>query len=301
MNKKLMNLIAVGSSVLLVSMMSTPLVAQQLGAGGIRSLEAGQPLVIGSFEDSLQYAGEQVRPLEGGASVQVDALRDEGAVIIELKTTELSGPLHVAEDLFLEGDIRLVMDTFVGSQPFMAGGIAQELRVHGDTGRMSALLPELFAHLVGWGDLDVYVDGQLLYEGLDAHFMITDSVRRGLEGAYQIIRSRDETVYDPSLPDKTGFVYSQDLELHLWVAPPGAAIVDLGVPGFFLSLNLYVQAPPLEGVTASTPPMLEPPEEEPEEQGEKGNNGIGNGTDPQPPGNPPINDGEDSGRGNGRK
>jgi len=279
----------------------------QLGDSGVWSLSASAPLIIGSCEDPFRYDGTDVRPLEGGARLDVDSLKDEGTVRIEVNTTEGSGPIRLSAETSLSGSIVLLMQEFTGSEPFQAGGVAEALRLHGDTGRMSAAMPELVAHLAGWGRLDIYVDGELRYEDLAAHFMLTESVRRGPEGGFAVFRASDGTVYDPSLEDKTGFVYSQELELHIWASSSSESIGISPGEELFLHLKLAVDEALLAGRTIGVRSPEEPqtpgaPEEPEDDGGSKGNNGIGNGIDPQPPGNPPINDGETDGRpGKGKK
>jgi len=295
--------IAVGASMLLA--MGAASVAQ-LGDGGVWSLSASAPVIIGSYEDPFRYDGTDVRPMEGGGRVDVDSLKDEGTVRIEVNTTEGSGPIRVSAETSLSGSILLLMQEFTGSEPFQAGGVAEALRLHGDTGRMSTAMPELVAHLAGWGRLDIYVDGELRYEDLAAHFMLTESVRRGPEGGFAVLRASDGTIYDPSLEDKTGFVYSQELELHIWASSSSESIGVSPGEELFLHLNLAVDEAPLAGQalgveSPEAPPSPEDPDEPEDGGGSKGNNGIGNGVDPQPPGNPPVNDGETDGHpGKGR-
>jgi len=280
--------------------------------------EAELPLIIGDVSDPFQYDGLNVRELDGTATLDVDPVLNEGTLIAELKTTEASGPVVISATQQLEGTIRVVMDDFFGLELYQSGGIAEELIVHGDTGVMTAEMPEMLAEVVGWGFLDIYLDGELIYEDLEGYFVVTERVRRRSEEGFEVLRSSDDVIYSPDLEDKTGFVYATDKELHIFAS--GSS--DEGV---LLRLNLLIQEeivgfggeappppeeppaeeppaeePPAEEPPAEEPPAEEPPEEEPpaeeppEEEnpnkGPKGNNGIGNGLDPQPPGNPPPND-----------
>jgi hypothetical protein len=273
-----------------------------LGDRGVWSFAASAPLIIGSYEEPFRYDGFDVRPLEGEARVDVSALADQGSLIVDVATTEESGPIVVSPQSRLTGSIRLVMEEFAGTEPFKGGGIVEALRLHGDTGRMSAAMPELLAHLAGWGRIDLYLNGELRYEALDAHFMVTESVRRGEEEGYAVLRASDDTIYEPSLDDKTGFVYSQDLELHIWARSSSESRGLAPDEDVFLHLNLRVDGSPSTENTSAVSIPEEPEEPEgPSGGGSKGNNGLGNGVDPQPPGNPPINDGEGSEPGRGRK
>jgi len=287
--------------------------------------QAELPLIIGDVSDPFRYDGQNVRVLDGTASLDVDPVLNEGILIAELKTTEASGPIVVSTTQQLEGTIRVVMDEFFGIELFESGGIAEELLLHGDTGVMTDVMPEMLADVVGWGLLDIYLDGELIYEDLEGHFMVTEQVRRRSEEGFEILRSSDDVIYSPDLEDKTGFAYAPDKELLIWAS--GSLEEDVA-----LHLNLLIQVevvgfggeappppaeeppseePPAEEPPAEEPPAEEPPSEEPPAEeppteenpnkGPKGNNGIGNGIDPQPPGNPPPNDEGDVTPGGGKK
>ncbi len=281
--------------------------AGQTGGEALRSLDAYAPLVIGDVFDPFRYDGEDVRPLLGSATLSVDPKRNVGTLIANVRTTDLSGPIVVAEGVALEGWIQVVMERFYGPQEFMSGGIAETLRMHGDTGLMSPRMPEVDASLVGWGYMDIYLNGALLYEGVPGHFMVTERVRRGPELGYEIVRDSDGTIYSLDLEDKTGFVFSRDHELHLWASSSLEGFESPISAPFFLHLNMQVDGPIVgaggSSVTESNPPTQTPedPSPDPDNGGPKGNNGIGNGVDPQPPGNPPINDGEGKTPGGGKK
>ena len=302
-------LLAVGlvSAVALVSLAGSA----REDLGGTWFVSGADPLVIGGYGDNYQYDGEQVRPIDGWASIDVDSARDEGRVIAEIVTDAESGPLHFGREIFLEGRIRLVMERFVESEPFMEGGLAEDLLLHGDSGRMPPVLPALYGELAGWGNVEVYVDGELRFEGLEGHFMLTDRVRRGPELDYAIVRTSDGVIYNPAIENKFGFTYAADEELHLWVASPESDPSNYPQRALFLHLNfakIVSTASTANGIAIrelSSTPLNAPParDRKPDppiqvDRGPKGNNGVGNGEDPQPPGNPPVNDGEGSGKGN---
>ena len=296
--------------------------------------EAELPLIIGDVSDPFQYDGQHVRELNGTASLDVDPVLNEGTLIAELETTEASGPIVISATQQLEGTIRVVMDEFYGVELFKDGGIAEELLLHGVTGIMTAVMPEMSAEVVGWGLLDIYLDGELLYEDLEGYFMVTDLVRRRFDASFEIRRSTDDVIYSPGLEDKTGFTAATDQELHIWasgfregdVALHLNLLIEQEIVGFGGEAPPPPEEPPAEEPPAEEPPAEEPPAEEPPAEeppaeeppaeeppaeeppaeenpnkGPKGNNGIGNGIDPQPPGNPPPNDEEGNTHGGGKK
>jgi hypothetical protein len=149
MRRKMQMRLAAAAGVALV--LAWGLVAAGQSDAGDYSFEAGLLLVIGDVPDPFRYDGEKVRELEGSASLKVDPLTNTGLLVDIISTAEESGPIVVSEKRSLEGVIRVVMDRFRGSELCMSGGITEQLLLHGDTGVMSAAMPEMFAHLVGWG------------------------------------------------------------------------------------------------------------------------------------------------------
>lgn len=280
-------------SALLMALLVVGLMGSAQGrTGTMFEYQAGFPLVIGDHSDAFRYDGEEVRALRGSASIAVDALLDEGLVLAEVVTTEESGPIVISEQTSLEGEIRVVMERFLATESSVSGGVAAGLQVHGDTGIMTAVMPQMFGSLLGWGLLDIYVNGELLYEDVAGHFMVTERVRRSEEEGYEILRASDGAIYSPALEDKTGFEFGQDLELHLWAATTIGSIESGLEEEIFLHLNFLIEQ--IQEVALAEAIEPDEPEGEGPSDKEKGNNGLGNGVDPQPPGNPKPNDDEDS-------
>ena len=55
----------------------------------------------------------------------------------------------MGEDVLLSGNVSVVMEGLFGTEPFMSGGIAEELTVHGDSRRINELMPSLYDYLLG--------------------------------------------------------------------------------------------------------------------------------------------------------
>jgi len=90
------------------------------------------------------------------------------------------------------------MDTFMGMMPWMDGGIATNLTVHGATERGPPALPEVYTYVGGWGEADVYVNGTLVFEDMDAHFMVTEGTR---DPVTHMVYNADKTgPYSPMNP-----------------------------------------------------------------------------------------------------
>ena len=169
-------------------------------------LEAQDTLIIGEYGHNFAYDGKKVRPVEGKAIVDVNSETNTGSVVIELKNVKH----QLSADEVIEGDVRIVMEYFEGEQPFKQGSIAENLYLHGDSGNGPPVMPKLFTFLAGWGLVDIYVDGEIKYEGLDAHIMYTEGARINNK-----IMKDDGTVYNPKLKSESGFTDSSKREFHI--------------------------------------------------------------------------------------
>lgn len=118
---------------------------------------------LGNTGDSFRYNGSGVDMGSGTALVRVNERANTGTVTGTAVTKW--------------GTLTVVIEQFEATAPFMDGGIARNLFLHGNTGNGPPVLPKVFTYLAGWGRADVYLDGKLLYKDYDAHFMITEGVR----------------------------------------------------------------------------------------------------------------------------
>ena len=65
---------------------------------GVWRLEATGVRSIGGYGDNFAYNGENVRPLEGRAEIQLDTQNGTGTITIEVETTSESGPIRFSKD-----------------------------------------------------------------------------------------------------------------------------------------------------------------------------------------------------------
>jgi hypothetical protein len=147
-------------------------------------------LIIGGYGDNFAYNGEGVRDVEGSFNLSVDSNKESGKVEVVLP----QATHQTSKDTTLQGEIKLVltfsqedtgdhmedsmehdamkmdednnMDSMSegemqhaqGIKPFMQGGIAELLYLHGDTGQGPPVMPKVWTYLAGWGNLDIFVD-----------------------------------------------------------------------------------------------------------------------------------------------
>ncbi len=163
-------------------------------------LKAGNPLLIGGYGDNFNYNGSQVLPMLGKAKVIVDTERDGGAMVVKVK-----GTINPESGKTYTGDITIHYSIAKGGPAFREGGVADFIYLHGDTKQGPPVMPKVRSFLAAWGTADVYINGDLVYKGLDGHMMYTE-------------RSRDPDTKAIYNRDRSGFYSHKD--------PANGSIVD---------------------------------------------------------------------------
>ena len=129
-------------------------------------ISAAKAYLVGGEGDtgnSFRYDGSGVWTGTGQATIIVDDVHNVGTVV---GTVTTHGHTY-----------KIVLKEFKGAKPFMNGGIARDLYLHGTTGNGPPVLPKVWTYLAGWGHADVYKDGQLLHKNVHSHFMLTQGTR----------------------------------------------------------------------------------------------------------------------------
>lgn len=166
----------------------------------------------GSVSDGWAYDGQDL--VSAGATV-------DGNVDVEAD----AGVLNVTFEAW-NSTWSATLDSFSGSEAFMGGGIAQEIRVHGDTGQASTAIPAIDLELGTWGTATLLRDGEPYAIGPDgadgawfAHLMLSKDTVRGPDGL--IAQENATGPYDPAQPTN-GRVIEDDAQgiLEL-IAPSG--------------------------------------------------------------------------------
>jgi len=167
----------------------------------IWKLEASNPLLIGGYGDNFNYDGSRVVPLMGNADVNINARRDLGEMVVTLK-----GTINPEKGKTFSGDIKIIFREFAEGPKFWEGGIADFVWLHGDTKQGPPVMPKVRTFLASWGPADVYVNDELVYEGLDGHMMYTE-------------RSRDKETFAIYNRDGSGFFSPMDPANYSIAAP----------------------------------------------------------------------------------
>ncbi len=76
-----------------------------------------------------------------------------------------------------EGNYVVEIDRFYEFSPCQDGGLAAFLYEHGDSGCGDANWPKSLLYIAGWGYGHATLDGDLLYEEYQLHFMVTQGMR----------------------------------------------------------------------------------------------------------------------------
>ena len=197
-------------------LMALPLVA--LAQGGYRTFEgehapvwnlkASRGRLIGGYGDNFNYDGSKVVDIGGEAEARLDVDKDTG-----LATATFTGTINPEQGKTYTGEIKLVYKQFQGEMPFQEGGIADFIYLHGDTGQGGPVMPTIRGFVSAWGPADVFVNGELVYQGLAGHVMLTERARDLTTNVIYADAGRT-TPYSPKEPAKGYIVAPDEWELH---------------------------------------------------------------------------------------
>jgi len=166
-------------------------------------LSAGRVYQVGGLDDPpgwdhIDNEGTSVRPVQGTVEVDVDEIHNSGQFVARLTLPE--------------GDLVVEIDEFHEFNPCHDGGIAAFLYEHGDAGCGDANWPKSLLYVAGWGFGHASLNGQLLYEDYQIHFMVT-----------QGMRDRETLRANYPLPNKTsaaGAVNPAAMQLDFYIRSP---------------------------------------------------------------------------------
>ena len=113
--------------------------------------------------DHMGDDGTNLRAVEGTVEIDVDEIANTGSFRAQLVLPE--GPYTVEIDRFQE------------FSPCQDGGLAAFLFEHGDAGCGDANWPKSLLYVAGWGTGSATLNGQLLYDDYQIHFMVTQGMR----------------------------------------------------------------------------------------------------------------------------
>ncbi len=173
----------------------------------VARVEAERARIIGGYGDNFDYNGTKTQYTRGEAKGEFEDETDTGYIEAWIK---------VPEGVYPEGagTYRIVAKNWeeAPNATWMDGGIASCLTLHGATGRGAPVLPEVFAYISGWGKADVYKDDELIYEGLEFHFMVTNGARD--PETHAVHNSTRTGFWSPTDPENA-YIHRYDIVLHV--------------------------------------------------------------------------------------
>ena len=113
--------------------------------------------------DHIGNDGSNVRSVGGTVEFDVDEIANTGTFRADLEIPE--------------GRYVVELNRFVEFSPCQDGGIAAFLFEHGDSGCGDANWPKSVLYVAGWGTGSATLNGELLYDDYQIHFMVTQGMR----------------------------------------------------------------------------------------------------------------------------
>ncbi|MBX3085752.1 MAG: SUMF1/EgtB/PvdO family nonheme iron enzyme [Anaerolineae bacterium] len=150
---------------------------------------ASKPFAIGTIDQKFSYDGKVNTPMDGTASIDVDPIRNTGTI-----TIEVTGSLTYQQgEASQTGNWKIVQKTFGGNAPFMQGGIAVDVKMHGTSGQEAPIYPTVIGTLATWGDAELYLDDKLVRKNLGIHTMLLKGLRTT---EHQILKADKTCCFD---------------------------------------------------------------------------------------------------------
>ncbi len=146
-------------------------------------LSAGQVYMVGGLNDPagwnhIDNDASTVHAVEGTVEIDINEITNTGQFIARLTVPE--------------GDLVVELDRFNEFNPCQDGGVAAFIYEHGDSGCGDTNWPKTLLYIAGWGFGHATLNGQLLHEDYQVHFMVTQGIRdrETLEVNYPLLNKK---------------------------------------------------------------------------------------------------------------
>ena len=146
-------------------------------------LSAGRVHMVGRLNDPpgwnhIDNNASNVHAVEGTVEIDVNEVTNTGQFVARLTLPE--------------GDLVVELDRFNEFNPCQDGGVAAFIYEHGDSGCGDTNWPKTLLYIAGWGFGHATLNGQLLHEAYQVHFMVTQGIRdrETLEVNYPLLNKR---------------------------------------------------------------------------------------------------------------
>ena len=176
---------------------------------------AGNAWIVGGFGDNFTYTGERYTQTDGYVTIDVNDETNEGVLVAQWETKDWK---YDDTKSPATGTMKVIWTDFFGEADFMDGGIANDLMLHGDSGQEAPVLPTVYTYSAGWGSADVYLNDEMIYEDVVAHYMTTDGTRDPITHA---VHTKDGAgIFSPTPKggdSGDGFTYPDRILTHVVV------------------------------------------------------------------------------------
>ena len=163
----------------------------------------------------MAYSGDKYTQTTGLVSIDVNDDTNEGKIVAHWVVNDWK---YDASRPLATGTMKIIWTDFLGEADFMDGGIASELVLHGDSGNEAPVLPTVYTYSAGWGTADVYLNDELIYEDVLAHYMVTEGTRDPVTHAVHESEGKSIFVPTPKGGDSgNGFTYPSRNIIHMIV------------------------------------------------------------------------------------
>lgn len=157
---------------------------------------------VGGLQDESPWNhmgddGSTVKQVAGAIEIDVDEIANTGTFRAQL---ELAQGLYVVE-----------LDRFEEFSPCQDGGVAAWLFEHGDSGCGDSNWPKSILYVAGWGWGNATLNGELLRENYQIHFMVTQGMRN---------RKTLAVLADQADPGGAGAVNPAAMQLDFYIRSP---------------------------------------------------------------------------------
>ncbi len=167
-------------------------------------LSAGRVHQVGGLGDApgwdhMGNDGTNLRSVEGTVEIDVNEIENTGRFVARLNVPE--------------GNLVIQIDRFHEFSPCQHGGVAAYLYEHGDSGCGDTNWPKTFIYIAGWGYGHATLNGELLHEEYQIHFMVTQGMRdrESLKVNYPLLNKKSSAgAVNPAMQQLDFFIRSPE-------------------------------------------------------------------------------------------
>ncbi len=165
-------------------------------------VSGGRVFQVGGLHDTSpwDHMGDdaaKARPVVGVIEIDVDEIANTGTFRAELELPE--------------GQYVVELERFAEFSPCQDGGIAAWLFEHGDSGCGDSNWPKSILYVAGWGWGNATLNGEMLRENYQIHFMVTQGMRN---------RQTLAVLSDQADPGGAGAVNPAAMQLDFYIRSP---------------------------------------------------------------------------------